>query len=548
MSNVGANGSSANLTGIWKTSDGGKTWTNTTTSIDSFDPWSAVVIDPHNNRIVYAAVGPIFGSFTSGVYKSIDGGSTWTLLTNVGPGVGRIAIAVSPSNSRILYVIASGSNFSGTTGFGTLYKIMRSDNGGKTFTDLTGGTPNFMGGQGWYDLYVIVDPSNSAVVYVAGAAGTNSILRSTNSGVSWIDISFGGASPHVDHHASAFDANGKLLDGDDGGIYRLDNPAATFWTDLNGNLGTIQFQGIGLHPTDRNKAIGGSQDNGTEIFTGNLVWTETDGGDGGFAKFSQTNGNRAYHQIPVASFGSNFFRRSDDGGNTWITKTSGIDADLNNQNFYAPFVVDPGNGDRVLYGTANVWETTDGGDSWIALTTFAHNGWSSSGVPVDAIGLAPSHANTIYASVNGQIFVTTDHGASWVEKSIPGNPLVNDLQVDSGNPQIVYAVINRFNAGGTVFRTTDGGKSWTNISGNLPDEPMWSLQIGEDNGTLYVGADDGVYATTDFGVSWSRFGTGFPHAQVFQIELNRKLHILGAGTHGRGMWEIGVEADTRPAP
>jgi photosystem II stability/assembly factor-like uncharacterized protein len=108
-------------------------------------------------------------------------------------------------------------------------------------------------------------------------------------------------------------------------------------------------------------------------------------------------------------------------------------------------------------------------------------------------------------------------------------------------------VINQFNAGGTVFRTTDGGKSWTNISGNLPNEPVWSLQIGEDNGTLYVGADDGVYATTDFGVSWSRFGRGFPDAQVFQIELNRNLHILGAATYGRGMWEIGVEADTRPA-
>jgi photosystem II stability/assembly factor-like uncharacterized protein len=227
-----------------------------------------------------------------------------------------------------------------------------------------------MGGQGWYDTYVTADPSNSAIVYVAGAAGTNSILRSTNSGVSWTDISFGGSSPHVDHHASAFDANGKLLDGNDGGIYRLDNPTPPFWADLNGNLETIQFQGIGLHPTDRNKAIGGSQDNGTEIFTGSLVWTQTEGGDGGFAKFSQTNGNRAYHQIPVASFGANFFRRSDDGGITWNTETTGIVADLNHQNFYAPFSVDPGKGDRVLYGTDNVWETTDGGDSWTALGCF----------------------------------------------------------------------------------------------------------------------------------------------------------------------------------
>ena len=105
-----------------------------------------------------------------------------------------------------------------------------------------------------------------------------------------------------------------------------------------------------------------------KFFAGSRVWTETDGGDGGFAKFSSTNGSRAYHQIPVASFGTNFFRRSDDGGMTWTTKTTGIGADLFQQ-FYAPFVVDPRNGDRVPYGTNNVWETTNGGDSWTKLSS-----------------------------------------------------------------------------------------------------------------------------------------------------------------------------------
>jgi len=137
--------------------------------------------------------------------------------------------------------------------------------------------------------------------------------------------------------------------------------------------------------------------------------------------------------------------------------------------------------------------------------------------------------------------VTANHGAAWAERSIAGNPHVHDLQVDPSNPQIVYAVINFFNAGGTVFRTTNGGTTWTNISGNLVNEPVWSLQIGTRNGTLYVGADDGVYATTNFGAFWSHFGAGLPNAQVFQIELNSKLHILGAGTHGRSMWEIATE-------
>ena len=135
--------------------------------------------------------------------------------------------------------------------------------------------------------------------------------------------------------------------------------------------------------------------------------------------------------------------------------------------------------------------------------------------------------------------MTTNHGASWTERSIGFfEQHVQDLQVDPSNPQIVYAVINRFNPRGTVLRSVNGGTTWTNISGNLPNEPVWSLQIGTRSGTLYVGADDGVYVTANFGASWSRFGAGLPNAQVFQIELNSKLHILGAGTHGRSMWEI----------
>ena len=187
-----------------------------------------------------------------------------------------------------------------------------------------------------------------------------------------------------------------------------------------------------------------------------------------------------------------------------------------------------------------MWETNDGGDSWTALSSVGVNGWNPL-ADVDAIGLAHSNANTIYAASIGHIFVTTNHGAAWAERSIAGNPRVQDLQVDPSNPQIVYAVINRFNAEGTVFRTTNGGTTWTNISGNLVNEPVWSLQIGTRNGTLYVGADDGVYATTNFGAFWSRFGEGLPNAQVYQIELNSNLHILGAGTHGRSMWEIATE-------
>src|SRR5206468_3906348 len=142
-----------------------------------------------------AAVGDLFGSAQNGVYKTTNGGTSWSLLAGAPSGTvaGRIVIAVGKADSQVLYVSASSSSTFG------LFRIMRSDDGGATFTNLTP-TPNYMGGQGWYDTTLLVDPANSAIVYASGAAGTNSILRSVNSGVSWTDINTGpSGGPHVDH-------------------------------------------------------------------------------------------------------------------------------------------------------------------------------------------------------------------------------------------------------------------------------------------------------------------------------------------------------------
>jgi hypothetical protein len=534
VSGGGVNGVGGN-NGVWRSANGGVTWTNTTASITSLQPWSSVRIDPATPTTLYAAVGNIFGSTANGVYKTTNSGSSWTLQATApnGATTGRIVVAVSQSNSQVVYMSATNPG----SPFGALFKFERSDNGGGTWTDLTGGTPNYLGGQGWYDTTLIVDPTNSAIVYAGGAAGANSVLRSTNSAGTWSDISTGagGVGPHVDHHSAAFDANGKYLDGDDGGIYRYD-PATNTWTQLNGSaafLNTIQFQGIGLHPTNVSAVLGGSQDNGTELYGGTLSWTLVEGGDGGFVKYSQTNSNRVYHQSPVDSFGSaNFFRRSDSGGagGTWVGKVSGItDNTDTTQNFYSPFVVYPNNGDHLLYGARHLFESTTAGDSWSAISgAFSSN--------IDSIGISVSDPNTIYVSAAGNTFVTTNHGASFTPHNLPGGGSVADIEVDPSNAQIAYAVVRQFTSGGNVFRTTNGGTTWTNISGNLPSLPAWSFQL--DSNVYYVGLDNGVYESTDGGTNWFRFGSGLPDAQVFQIELNPGLSVVGAATHGRGAWEI----------
>src|SRR5262249_29582453 len=155
-------------------------------------------------------------------------------------------------------------------------------------------------------------------------------------------------------------ANGKLLVGTDGGIWRLDNPDTPTWTDLNGNLQITQFVGIALdsvhpiNPGDPAIAFGGSQDNGTEKFTGSTSSNQIDDGDGGFVRVDPSNPQTVYHTFFYPD--SNFLERSDDGGITWAPKTTGINT-ADPGNFYPHYVIDPSNSARLLFGTNRVYAT-----------------------------------------------------------------------------------------------------------------------------------------------------------------------------------------------
>src|SRR5207245_212288 len=183
-------------------------------------------------------------------------------------------------------------------------------------------------GQGFYDTTLAVDPLDAGIVYAGGQADANSFLETTDGGLTWVDIhaGAGGADgPHADHHAIGFDAAGRLLDGNDGGLWRLDNPTPSNirWTDLNGPenqaLAITQFTGIALDPHDPKVFYGGSQDNGTEKAAGALAWDHTADGDGGFVRVDCANPKTVYHtfQYPLDTPDHKFLERSDDGGITW---------------------------------------------------------------------------------------------------------------------------------------------------------------------------------------------------------------------------------------
>jgi photosystem II stability/assembly factor-like uncharacterized protein len=527
----GVNGVNSNQ-GVWKSTDGGLTWTDTTAAISRSVAFSDVEMDPTDPQTLYAAAASFRGSAVNGLYKTTDGGATWSAAGNfpIGLADGRISVAVASADPQTLYALVSGSGQAGTT-LGTV-GALKSTDGGATWTALT--IPHL--GNGWYGLPVAVDPADVNHVWIS--SGGDTVLQTLDGGSVWFDSAGGvdGNGPHSDHHAFAWDANGNLLDGNDGGIWRVEGatPPTQRWIDLNTNLQLTQYIGIALDPTTADIAYGGSQDNGVSKFTDNLAWQLLRLGDGGFVRVDPSNPNTIYHEYNDLNF-----ERSDDGGITWRGiggGTMGIDQ-RDPHATYVPYVLDPANPSRLVLGTNRVYETLDRGVSWQPISTPGSNGWTVSSA-INSVATAAADSNTIYASAGGHIFVTFDDGASWQQRDVPGvTDHFQDLQVDPADPLTAYAVRDRFR-GGHIFMTSDGGMNWNDVSGNLPDLPAYTLAIDSRTNSWYLGMDDGVYVSADQGNSWSPFGAGLPHAQVRQLELNADLQILAAGTHGRGLWEI----------
>jgi autotransporter-associated beta strand protein len=525
----GNNGVTGN-TGIYKSTDGGTTWTNTTTAISTTAQFTDVEIDKSNAMHLFAAVGG--GTSGSGIYVTTNGGTSWSLVGGgliSGTEVGWTKVAFAPSSTQTVY--ASFSN----NATGSLLAMYRSTNGGGSWTQLVN-PPNYLGTTASYDSTLAVDPKNPNIVYAGGGGGANSFIESTNSGNNWSDIStaVSGTSPHAAHHGIAFDADGHLLDGNDGGIWRLDNPliGAQTWTNITANLQIGQYLGGALDPTNPNSAYAGSQGNGTSQFTGSTVWTALESGDNGAVRINPQTPTTLYHQSPAATFGAaGIVRVSTDGGTTWTNATTGITTS-DPQSYFAPLIIDPNNGNHLFFGTNRVYETTNGASSWAPISTTNTNGWTTTGA-INALAVAPSATGTIYASAGGHVFVTVNDGAAWTQID-PPNPVAN-LIVSPTNSQTVYGVTSTFGVP-HVFQSINGGTTWTNITGNLPDLPTYTLAI--NGSTLYVGNDNGVWASTNGGTSWSALGSGMPNVEVRDLEFNSTTNTVAAFTLGRGVFEI----------
>lgn len=555
----GVNGFGGNC-GVWRTTNGGTSWTNitsgtigaTSTAFTDFE------LDPADPNTGYCAVGATSGAAANGVYKSTNllaASPTWTRITALPNGTaslaGRTLLSVARNTATAQTVVYAAYCASDTF---ALLSFWQSTDSGATWTQRTA-TPNPLGGQGWYDFSLLADKNDATgnTVIMGGATGSNRLIRSTNGGTSWSSLIGGGNGPHVDHHALAIDANGRIIDGDDGGVYRLNSLSPITWVSLNGAtsgtatptaLNTVQFVGVAMHPTNANIVVGGTQDNGEQRFNDNLGWTTVEGGDGGRTVWDLTTPTFVYRCSPVGSYGVNsWVRRSTNSGTSFSSIVTGI-VNPNNAAFYAPMAIDPAPGShRVFLGTNVVNVLADG--------TVASPVWSQYGVALPstssivAIGIGASNPNTLYVSNGGSIFVTTNGGASWQTRTPPGGDSFFDFAVDPTNSNVAYVVTASFTGSNRVWRTINAGQTWTSIQGSgLPNVPAYSVVLDPGPTTavtddvLFVGNDMGVYRSGNLGGLWVRYGALLPNVQIRDLDFNPSLGILAAGTYGRGVWEI----------
>jgi uncharacterized protein (TIGR03437 family) len=584
--------------GIWKSADSGMTWRNLNPpNLPVLNQSGTdVLLDPRDARRVFAAISEL------GIYRSTAGGEpgTWEKLAGGLPSadLDRIKLAVgpplAPSTSATLY--AAISRFSNTR----LLGVFKSTDGGATWTQTTTPSPTTSGT--FYSLALAVDPVDANVVYygtLVNATNTGGTLwRSRDGGQTWVDLSLGnGASGglHADTHWIAVNpANRDLLfTANDGGVWRTDNATADMiaWTSLNQALNLTQFYTLALHPVDPNLLLGGTQDNGTNRYNGNLNWFHARGGDGGAVLIDQANPQVMYHTFlnrnsangasPVIGPEISF-----DGGNTWARRGCfGCTAQMGNFNpsdrlsDYAPMAQHTGftgaQGNVIYFGTHRLYRSADQGVTWTGLGASADGFGADLTKNMPEPGYAngfPSYISALAAhplldtSMNppgevvwvgtgdGLVQLTTNAGAlanatfTNVTRAPLPNRFITDIALDASDQRRAFVTYSGFNSvtpttPGHVFMTTDQGATWANISGNLPDIPVTSIALDPAlPNTIFIGTDLGVFQTTDGGVMWSRLGDGLPKVATFMLRYHAASRSIVAATHGRGVFRLQLPA------
>jgi len=534
--------------GLYRSQNGGGTWekvlyvSDSTSCIDvAYQASSGTLLAAMWQKVRYVDIYKIYGGITSGIYRSTDHGDSWTLLNSSNglpdpaDSISRIGVTIEPY-SGVAY--ASYMNLRTYD----LLGVYRSTDVGLNWTRVSGDydLSGSFGGFGWYFGQIRVSPGNPNTVFSLGV----DLYRSTDGGGNWYDVT---GATHVDHHAMWINPNNtsQIYDGCDGGV-NASNNGGGYWSPKE-NMPNTQFYAISIDPLQPQRLYGGTQDNGTNrTLTGALNdWDHIFGGDGFYTLVDPRNSNVIYCEY---QWGNMY--KSTDGGYGWGSALNGVDYASDRHNWSTPFVIDPRNPDILYYGSNRLWKTENAALNWRAvsgeLTSGPYPSNPSYGT-ITTIDVSRVNPQVIWVGTDdAHVHVTTNGGDSWTDVSgtLPDR-WVTRVVTDPYDAQTAFVTISGYQWSEPmphIYRTVNTGAGWTAISGDLPDAPVNDLIIDPHiTNRLYAATDVGVWATDNFGINWYPFDYSAPITTVHDLAFHIPTRKLVAGTHGRSMFMTNID-------
>ncbi len=556
---LGALWSDSDERGVFKSSDGGETWSKIL-YVDKKTGAADMTIDPKDPSILYVSMWEFrrtAWSFSSGgdnsaLYKSTDAGKTWNKIHNGFPDgqLGRLAIAVAPSDSNILYTVIEAED-------PKRKGLYRSDDAGANWKQLNNDFGITV--RPFYFSRITVDPRNPDVVVKGGLSGS----ISKDGGKTFKSL----GNMHSDIHDIVFDINDsdRIYAGTDGGVYRSWNGGTTM--EIVENLPLSQFYHISLDNAEPYNIYGGLQDNGSwygpSSSSGGINagdWNSIGGGDG-FRVLKHPTKNIIYSEMQGAE---NVWRYDVDNK---LVKTiqpleqAGYE-DLR-FNWNAPMAVSAHQPDRFYMGSQFLHKSEDMGDTWEIISPDLSTNDSTKQQQSDSGGLSmdnsgaenhttiftiaesPIDENVIWVGTDdGNVQVTKDGGKNWQNvvsniQGLPSNTWTYHIEASVHGKGIAYAVFDGHNSGDMkpyVYKTSDFGTTWTNIiTDNIIGTSRNIQEDYENENLLFLGTEFGLYITADGGKNWEKFTKNVPPVAVHFIDLQKQTNDLVLGTHGRGI-------------
>jgi photosystem II stability/assembly factor-like uncharacterized protein len=557
---LGALWSDSEERGVYKTTDGGKTW-NKILFVNKSTGCSELIMDPQNPDVLYAAFWEFrrtafsfsSGGLNSALYKSTDGGKTWNKTHNGFPQgqLGRIAVTIAPSNNKILYAVIEAEQDKDKG-------LYRSDDSGASWKFLNGDFGLVV--RPFYFSRITVDPTNPDIVVKAGLFGS----FSRDGGKTFKGL----GSMHPDIHDIWFDPNNSqnLYAATDGGFYRSSNMGVTL--QRTENLPVSQFYHVSVDNRDPYYVFGGLQDNnswfGPSSSPGGVEardWELVGMGDGFRVYPHPTNPEIVYSEMQGAEgvwrFNSKTQQLRD------IAPTAGKNEAKLRFNWNTPINTSVHHPDRLFIGSQFLMMSDDKGDTWKRISPdltsndptkqlqensgglSKDNSGAENHCTIFTIAESPKSDKVIWVGTDdGQVQLTRDCGATWTNlrvniTGLPANTWCYHIEASTFGENIAYAVFEDHTRGNFtpyVYKTSDFGKTWVSIANNTIPTFVRSLQEDLKNpNLLYIGTEMGLYVTLDGGSNWARFKNNFPAVAVHYLEMHPRTNDLVAATHGRGI-------------